>query len=67
MSKTSENEDQIIQYLGNIGAYQLKNIAIIGVFCAPVVWHIMVMTFMNADVGTTTLQHYNICILRALK
>ena len=51
MTKTSEDEDQIIQYLGNIGAYQLKNIAIIGVFCAPVVWHIMVMTFMNADVG----------------
>ena len=51
MTKTSGDEDQIIQYLGNIGAYQLKNIAIIGVFCAPVVWHIMVMTFMNADVG----------------
>ena len=51
MTKTSENEDQIIQYLGNMGPYQLRNIAIIGVFCAPVVWHIMVMTFMNADVG----------------
>ena len=52
MTKSSEDQDQIIDYLGDIGVYQLKKIGIIGVFCAPVVWHIMVMTFMNADVGT---------------
>ena len=51
MVQSTEDQDQIIHYLGDIGSYQLKNIGIIGVFCAPVVWHIMVMTFMNADVG----------------
>ena len=55
MSESSADRDQIIHYLGDIGAFQLKNIGIIGVFCAPVVWHIMVMTFMNADVGNCWL------------
>ena len=55
MVQSTEDQDQIIHYLGDIGSYQLKNIGIIGVFCAPVVWHIMVMTFMNADVGNCWL------------
>ena len=37
-------------YLGDIGRWQWKNIIITGLFCAPSVWHIMIITFMNAEV-----------------
>ena len=46
-----EEEDQIISRLGNIGAWQWKVIFITGIFCAPSVCHVMVMTFMNAEEG----------------
>ena len=43
-------EDQVLACLGDIGRWQWKNILITGLFCAPSVWHIMIITFMNAEV-----------------
>ena len=48
--KTDE-QDQILQVLGNIGTWQWKNILITAVFCVPCCWHILCMTFMNASVS----------------
>ena len=51
-------EDQVLALLGDIGGWQWKNIVITGVFCAPSVWHIMIMTFMNAKVDPVTTCYY---------
>ena len=48
--ETSGEEDQVLACLGNIGRWQWRNILITGLFCAPSVWHIMIITFMNAEV-----------------
>ena len=50
-------EDQVLALLGDIGGWQWKNIVITGVFCAPSVWHIMIMTFMNAEVEVVLVSH----------
>ena len=47
---TTLEEDQILARLGHIGAWQWKVILITAVFCAPSVCHVMIMTFMNAEV-----------------
>ena len=47
------DEDQILARLGYIGAWQWKVILITAVFCAPSVCHVMIMTFMNAEVRSS--------------
>ena len=47
---TDSCEDQVLTYLGEIGRWQWRNIIITGIFCAPSVWHIMIINFMNAEV-----------------
>ena len=42
--------DQILAGLGNIGPWQWRIILITGLFSAPCSTHIMIMTFMNAEV-----------------
>ena len=49
-------EDQVLACLGDIGRWQWKNILITGLFCAPSVWHIMIITFMNAEVFSLSSQ-----------
>ena len=49
MSMKTE-EDQVLANLGHIGAWQWKTILITGVFCTPAACHVMIMTFMNAEV-----------------
>ena len=49
-SKESEDGDQILAGLGNIGPWQWRIILITGLFSAPCSTHIMIMTFMNAEV-----------------
>ena len=53
--KASVEQDQILAVLGNIGPWQWKNILITSVFCMPCAWHILCMTFMNAEVGLTVI------------
>ena len=53
-----EEEDQVLAKLGYIGAWQWKNILITGLFCAPAACHVMIMTFMNAEVRM--LKHLNL-------
>ena len=48
---TAKEEDQILARLGHIGAWQWKVILITGLFSAPSVCHVMIMTFMNAEVN----------------
>ena len=48
--KESEDGDQILAGLGNIGPWQWRIILITGLFSAPCSTHIMIMTFMNAEV-----------------
>ena len=56
-----EEEDQVLAKLGYIGAWQWKNIFITGLFCAPAASHVMIMTFMNAEVsGMVTYHHQRI-------
>ena len=43
--------------LGHIGAWQWRNILITGLFCAPAASHVMIMTFMNAEVGRLKEDH----------
>ena len=50
-----DGQDQILAVLGNIGPWQWKNILITSVFCMPCAWHILCMTFMNAEVGLTVI------------
>ena len=50
---TAKEEDQILARLGHIGAWQWKVILITGLFSAPSVCHVMIMTFMNAEVRNT--------------
>ena len=50
----SGEEDQVLASLGDIGRWQWRNIIITGLFCAPSVWHVMIMTFMNAKVYQVT-------------
>ena len=52
-----EEEDQVLAKLGYIGAWQWKNILITGLFCAPAASHVMIMTFMNAEVGRLKEDH----------
>ena len=54
----SGDEDQVLALLGDIGRWQWKNIILTGLFCAPSVWHIMIMTFMNAKVDPVTTCYY---------
>jgi len=49
-SDKTQETDQILSKLGNIGAWQWKVIFITGIFCCPSVCHVMIMTFMNAEV-----------------
>ena len=46
--------DQLHRAMGEWGAWQRKQICLIGVFCIPTCWHILIMTFMNAKVRTNT-------------
>ena len=48
--KEREEGDQILAGLGNIGPWQWRIILITGLFSAPCSTHIMIMTFMNAEV-----------------
>lgn len=54
----SGDEDQVLALLGDIGRWQWKNILLTGMFCAPSVWHVMIMTFMNAKVDQVTTCHH---------
>ena len=55
-----EEEDQVLAKLGYIGAWQWRNILITGLFCAPAASHVMIMTFMNAEVGTWKVEHFSL-------
>ena len=55
MESGGEGEDQVLACLGDIGRWQWRNILITGLFCAPSVWHIMIITFMNAEVVSVSL------------
>ena len=48
---TDGAEDQISIYVGNFGTWQMKIVFICGALCVPLSGHIMIMTFMNADVS----------------
>jgi len=51
-TEIKNDDDQLHNAMGVWGSYQRRQICSIGVFCIPTCWHILIMTFMNAEVGS---------------